>query len=95
MSRGYMSNVSSDYICVHCGDVCTFFDNGPGREHKYSTKSIYCPVCMTETDHIRLGKKDIVKSQLEFKDVLEGNDFLIYDLLCSNEARKGKRLIKK
>ena len=95
MSRGYMSQVSSDYICVFCGDVCVSFDKGPGREHKYSIKSIYCPICMTTTDHIRLGQKDIIKCQLESKDVLDGIDFEIYNLLCANDARKVKELIKK
>ena len=50
---------------------------------------------MTTTDHIRLGQKDIIKCQLESKDVLDGIDFEIYNLLCANDARKVKELIKK
>ncbi len=94
MSRGYMCSVASDYICIYCGDVCVSFDKGAGLEKKYSIKQIYCPVCMTETDHIRLGDKDVIRAQLEYMDILEGIDFDIYNLLTTNDCRKEKQYIK-
>ena len=94
MSRGYMSHVSSDYICKYCGDVCVSFDEG-GCNNKYSIKSCYCPICMVDTDHIRLVDKDVVRFELESKNVLSGIDYEIYNLLCANDARKEKQLIKK
>lgn len=95
MSRGYMSSVSADYICKICGDVCLSFDKkGFAFEKKYTIKQIYCPICMTETDHMRLGDKDVVKAQLESKKILEGIDYEVYNLLTSNDKRKQKKLIK-
>ncbi len=95
MTRGSLSHFSSDYICSFCGNICICFDIGVSKERKYSTKLLYCPICMTNTDHFRLGDKDIIKAKLELMDVLEGIDYKIYDLLCANEARKEKQLIKK
>lgn len=94
MSRGYMCSVASDYICRYCGDVCVSFDKGAGLEKKYTMKQIYCPICMTETDHIRLGDKDLVRAKLESMNILEGMDYEIYNLLTTDDSRKEKRLIK-
>lgn len=95
MARGSSAHFSSDYICSFCGDVCVCFDIGVSRERRYSFKPLYCPVCMVETDHYRLGDKDVVKAHLEALTELQGIDYEIYDLLRANEARKEKRLIKK
>lgn len=95
MARGSMSHFSSDYICAFCGDIYVCFDIGVSKECKYSIKQIYCPVCMTGTDHFRLGDSEIIKAQLESKDILKGIEYDIYNLLCTNDARKEKRLIKK
>ena len=94
MSRGYMCSGSADYICRYCGFSYPYYDNGEGFERKFSIKQIYCPICQTETDHIRLGKKDVVRAQLEFMDVLEGLDFEIYNLLTTDDCRKEKQLIR-
>lgn len=95
MARGALNNFSCDYICSYCGDVTVCFDIGVARDRKYSSKLMYCPVCMVDTEHLRLGDKDIVKAQLESKCMLEGLDYEIYDLLCLNEVRKEEKLKEK
>ena len=89
-----MSHVASDYICAYCGNVCVAFDNGSGREKKYTVKDVYCPICLTDTKHIRLGDKCVVKAELESMDVLEGMDYVVYSLLTTNYSRKEKQFIK-
>lgn len=95
MIRRGFNNFSCDYICSSCGDVIISFDVDGAKERKYSSKLMYCPVCVTETDHLRLGDKDVIKAQLESRSELRGMDNKIYNLLCLNEVRKEKRLIKK
>lgn len=94
MSRGYMCTYPSEYICRYCGYVQTFYDKGDGFLKKYTIRNGYCPICMTETDHIRLGSLDRVKAELEFMNVLEGMDFEVYNLITTNDVRKQKKLIK-
>jgi hypothetical protein len=89
-----MSSVPIDYICKICGDVCIFFDKKVVFEKNYTTKQIYCPICMTETEHFRLGNKDVVRAQLALKESLEGIDFDVYNLLTTNESRKIKKLVR-
>lgn len=91
MSRGYMSTVPSEYICWVCGDVCISFDASSSEEKKYNIRQIYCPICKTETEHIKLGKlgdKDLIKAKLESQDLLEGIDFELYNLLTVNENKR-------
>ncbi len=91
MSRGYMSSRYSDYVCYICGDIFKTIDHGTGREKKYTIKQMYCPICMTETDHIRLGDKDIVRFELESKNILEGMDYEVYNLLTKNDYKEKTR----
>ena len=94
MSRGYMCSLPVDYICRYCGDVCISFDKGSRFDKKYTFKDLYCPICMTETEHIRIGDKSIVKAQLESMNILEGMNYELYNLITTAESRKEKQLVK-
>ncbi len=91
MSKGYMSNNGCDYICSFCGDIMRLYAQNDGKEKKYTIRQLYCPVCMVETDHILLGDKDLVRCELEFKDVLEGMDYEVYNLLTINDYKEKTR----
>lgn len=87
MARGYNVCSLDDYICTCCGNINSSFDKLGNLQSKYSVKSVYCPICKSETESIKLGDSSLVKAELLGMNDLNDIEHEVMDLL-NNEHRK-------
>ena len=71
----------TDLICSNCGNIMTIpVKKGKVRE-KYHVKDMYCFRCNRETKFIELIDVDIIKKELDYKEELNDEEKLVYNLL--------------
>ena len=78
----------SDLICSQCGSIMSIPRYKNGKRERFHVKDMYCINCNKETKFIEIGDIDIYKKQLEFKNDLNEQEQLIYDLLSLNDNQR-------
>lgn len=76
-------NVTSNYICLECGNIFPLMRDLGAQKQLYHRRRLYCVNCKKNTIHLEVRDIDRLKAELEFinKEQMTKDEYRVYKLL--------------